>query len=238
MGAEQAIRRRVRDPDKPRTPRQQARRDRILMETRRLIVAKGYEAVTMDDLAATSGVAKKTLYDIYGSKEALLAACVDQRVSEVFTRIEAALTGRGVERLLAILARTAEAVMQEPLLQRALEPVLLSHLSQFDVVRVFRELHKGCLLEIAAAEEWDPAVDVDFIARNLLVDHIALENWWAAGIIDGDELRAFSLLNACRILLPVTRGAARRTVEAHIAELQQDLKGWRWGLSADEPGAA
>ncbi|MGE0666619.1 MAG: TetR/AcrR family transcriptional regulator [Sphingomonadales bacterium] len=236
MAADQAMRRRVRDPNKPRTVKQQERRERILAETRRLIVERGFQNVTMDELAGASGVTKKTLYDIYGSKDALLAACVDQRVSEVFDRIRGEVAGRGIDRLLAILAKTAEASIEGAPLQRALEPVLLSHLSQFSVVRVFHELHRECLLQIRDDGDWDEAADLGFIVRNLMVDHIALENWWAAGIVDGAELRSFSLLNACRILLPVTRGATRRMIEGRIDALQQSLRDWRYGLVEDSVG--
>jgi len=63
-------------------------RDRQGEHARRLIVSaaidlfleKGYVATTMDDIAAAAAVARRTLYNQFGSKAALLIAAINDRV--------------------------------------------------------------------------------------------------------------------------------------------------------------
>lgn len=52
-------------------PSSRAKREAILAAAERQFLAEGYDAVTMDSIAAESGVAKQTLYRHVGSKRAL-----------------------------------------------------------------------------------------------------------------------------------------------------------------------
>jgi AcrR family transcriptional regulator len=59
-------------PPAPATPEEQAARTRILHQARTDFFARGYSAVTMDDLATELGMSKKTLYLHFAGKDALL----------------------------------------------------------------------------------------------------------------------------------------------------------------------
>ena len=61
------------------TPRQQERRRRILDVARKLTAEQGYEAVSMRTIAAKSGVAEKTLYNIFVTKDRLIATAAQER---------------------------------------------------------------------------------------------------------------------------------------------------------------
>ena len=58
------------------SPRQAARRASILEATRDLISKRGYEGTTVRDVAELAGVAKGTLYNIYGGKDELIFSAV------------------------------------------------------------------------------------------------------------------------------------------------------------------
>ena len=58
------------------SPRLLARHAAILKATRAELADRGFHGVTMNRLAERAGVTKKTLYNIYQSKEALLAAAI------------------------------------------------------------------------------------------------------------------------------------------------------------------
>lgn len=45
-----------------------------------MIAEKGYSGVTMRELAEKSGVAYKSLYDLYGSKDNLLGKAIEERL--------------------------------------------------------------------------------------------------------------------------------------------------------------
>ena len=52
------------------------RQDHLLAVARDIFVRRGYRATTMDEVAAASGVTKRTLYAWHRDKEALFRACV------------------------------------------------------------------------------------------------------------------------------------------------------------------
>ena len=51
-------------------------KDKILMTAIKSFAQKGIRAVRMDDVAATLGISKRTLYEIYDKKELLLFECI------------------------------------------------------------------------------------------------------------------------------------------------------------------
>jgi len=53
-------------------------RDLIVQETLKLVKQRGIRGLTMDDLAASLGISKKTLYKHYRSKQELISELVDE----------------------------------------------------------------------------------------------------------------------------------------------------------------
>jgi TetR/AcrR family transcriptional regulator, regulator of autoinduction and epiphytic fitness len=80
------------------------REDAILEAVNRLLAQKGYEAMTVDEVAAAVGLTKPSLYKQFASKEALAAAAMvrllDQTLAAIATLPAGATAG---ERLRALL---------------------------------------------------------------------------------------------------------------------------------------
>lgn len=83
---------RRRDPRRTE-PRPDAARRRVLALARRHFFAHGFRRVTMDDLAADLGMSKKTVYAVFPSKAALLAAVLDAKLAEVDADLRRATAG-------------------------------------------------------------------------------------------------------------------------------------------------
>jgi AcrR family transcriptional regulator len=62
--------------------------ERILDAADQLLAQRGYPSITMDDLAATAGVAKSTIYQRFQSKEHVVLCHVDRIVRNVINRLE------------------------------------------------------------------------------------------------------------------------------------------------------
>ena len=206
--------------------RQIERRETILSVTLEMLAKKGYSGVTMDDLAAASGVTKRTLYDIYGSKDALLSAVVSKRMLELLDRIEAGAKGRGLRRLLTVIRMTIGAVLEYPVLARSLEPILLRDPGNFTIGEFFNRLHRRCLVDLAEDGGIAAWADIDFLVANMMIDQIAVQNFWAADIIANAQLESFALLSACRILLPVANGQTQLDLNSQIRRLQARIGKW------------
>ena len=60
----------------------------------RLFSERGYHGVSMDEIAAASGISKPMLYEYFGSKEKLFLACVERARGRLFEEIARAVRGR------------------------------------------------------------------------------------------------------------------------------------------------
>ncbi|MGY3267052.1 TetR/AcrR family transcriptional regulator [Lysobacter sp. HA35] len=61
----------------PGRPKDLAKREAILEASKKLFVQLGFDAVSMDQIAAEAGVSKLTVYSHFGDKETLFAAAVE-----------------------------------------------------------------------------------------------------------------------------------------------------------------
>lgn len=67
----------------------QAREDAIVAAVKRLLAEKGFELMTVDEVAAEVGIAKASLYKHFASKEALAAAAMKQTMDRALEQVAA-----------------------------------------------------------------------------------------------------------------------------------------------------
>jgi AcrR family transcriptional regulator len=87
-------------------------RDRLLDAADELFYAEGVHAVGIDRVIERAGVAKASLYNTFGSKDALVGEYLGRRQDAVRSRIGSRLTHGGTprERLLAVFDAQAETI--------------------------------------------------------------------------------------------------------------------------------
>jgi AcrR family transcriptional regulator len=99
--------------DPRRTPRRdrvrmsgQERREQLLDVGRRLFAEKGFEAVSVEEIAAKAGVSKPVVYEHFGGKEGLYAVVVDREMTYLLGAIADALTPADDESARRMSSRT------------------------------------------------------------------------------------------------------------------------------------
>jgi AcrR family transcriptional regulator len=73
------------------SPRQHNRRSSLLAAAARLIAARGYDAISMRDIAAAAGMEPGSLYYHFRSKEELFLAVHEDAVNAIATAVERAI---------------------------------------------------------------------------------------------------------------------------------------------------
>ncbi len=71
----------------------QQRRDQLLGVGKSLFAARGYEAVTVEEIAAAAEVSKPVVYEHFGGKEGLYAVIVDREMQTLVRQITDSFTG-------------------------------------------------------------------------------------------------------------------------------------------------
>ena len=85
------------------------RREQLVRIGRSLFADKGFEASTVEEIAARAGVSKPVVYEHFGGKEGLYAVVVDREIQTLLDAITGALDGRAHAR--ALLERAALALL-------------------------------------------------------------------------------------------------------------------------------
>lgn len=87
----------------------QEKREAVLLAAVRMFNARGYHAASLDDVAASLGISKPTIYHYLGNKEQVLVECVNRGLSMLRAAADAAAgaPGSGHDRLRAFLLRYA-----------------------------------------------------------------------------------------------------------------------------------
>jgi AcrR family transcriptional regulator len=92
-----------------------AKREALLHAAARSFNERGFHATSLDDVAASLGVSKPTIYHYLGNKDQVLLECLTYGVEQLLGAAEAARRepGRGIDRLRAFLRRYAEVIMED-----------------------------------------------------------------------------------------------------------------------------
>jgi AcrR family transcriptional regulator len=196
-----------------------ARRTRIIAVTHELIAELGIEGITMRDLAQRCGVAVATLYNQFGSREAIIAEALrgdfegrykplSQRTSllspadKVSERI-----GDAVRGMTGSLRDYTRSVMFFYFHHKP-DSQLRSAIHDF-VVSDFRAIVK----EIESAGDLQPWVRPDVFADDLITQLYGLVMKWAQGHITDRRLRRRLMQAAAISFCGITRDASRESFE-------------------------
>lgn len=103
-----------RTPEEREAEREQ-KREAVLRAAVRLFNARGFHAASLDDVAASLGVSKPTIYHYLGNKDQVLFECVTRGIEQLREAADAAraVPGTGLDRLCSFLRRYAEINMDD-----------------------------------------------------------------------------------------------------------------------------
>ncbi len=191
---------------------------------RDLIAERSYRGVTMRELAQRSGVAYKTLFDLYGSKDQLLAMAVEERLADVSERIASSVSSTGFKRLMESIEHSGAAVLEVSSLSKALQPIFSADPGRFSLKGLFDVSYRRAMDEIAEAGDMVDWVDLDFLVTQLLFESTSVRLYWTNGLVPDSDFTAMQQFAACRVLMPVATGKTKSQIEVRYRDLHKQLR--------------
>jgi AcrR family transcriptional regulator len=153
----------------------QVREDAILTSVNRLLAEKGFEQMTVDEVAADVGIAKASLYKHFASKEALAAAAmvrVLHRAMEVLQQLAARAEIGALERLKEVARWTLRVLLagEMPILpsqNSTLRSELLGHRDYLDLLVQVSDVLGGWIVQAQADGHIDRSLPPELVLYTL-----------------------------------------------------------------------
>jgi AcrR family transcriptional regulator len=202
------------------------RKRRILAAARKLIAKHGFDGLTMRELAEASRVSVPTVYNLFGSKHAILA----EEMGEAFGRIGAAMVSVGelTERVFSIYEAGLDEMLGKPAYYREIIRVFLTEAALDPLRKQVEDGYIGAmtanLREAQAKDELAAWIDPEVVSRQLFFHYMMSVLGWAKGELDDERTRAVAFHGLCLLLLGVTTGDAARKLEKRAREAQRILQ--------------
>ena len=201
------------------------RRARIMAAARKLIVSKGYDGLTMRDLAREARVSVPTLYNLFGSKDAILMAELQAEAPKIAARMVAG--NSFFTRGMAAFEAGMQLIEEAPEFHRA---VMQMAMTSPETAPMRHQAEEGFIAIMAgnltAAKQAGQLADwaqPPIVARHMFSQYMACFMAWGIGEIDFPTFRAAALSGVCHILIGVARGAFAAEVEARIRVAMRDV---------------
>jgi AcrR family transcriptional regulator len=202
------------------SPRQQERQQRILTVVREQITAAGYDGINVRDVAAASGVALKTLYNLYGSKDELMLTAVAELLSDVQQLEHVAGAEPGIPRYLAHTEAVARQIVATPAYADTVARSLFQAGRDHRLVDVLLgnsvRLLKENLQQALTQGELIENLDMEATARILAGHQWSVVLLWNKGLIALDAVPGAILRSSLLSLIPLCRGERRAQLEQQL----------------------
>ena len=200
------------------------RRERILAAAQEIIGREGYAGLTMRELARASRVTVPTIYNLIGSKEAVLFAAVEYRTAHFVSAAAASASEPPCPRILSIVGAVVDEFVSLPLYYRSMLGLIYASQDAGSMrLRTSRAVHRpieSALVELAAAGDLAAWVDPSSLANQIeaLVQVVSLR--WATGALDDAALRSESMHGAALLLMGVLGPSHRAYLERIARDAQ------------------
>jgi AcrR family transcriptional regulator len=202
------------------------RRARIGKVARQLVVERGYEGLTMRELAQKARVAVPTLYNLFGSKDAILVAELEAS-ARVIASQQLSLGGDTFfSRGMATFEAGMRMVEDQPDFYRECMHMFLTSTETAEMRHRMEDGYIALMAaNLAAAKaagqlaDWaEPAI----VAHHMFALYISILIGWGLGEIDFPTFRIAALSGICHLLAGVARGPFAADVEAKLRTLPRE----------------
>jgi AcrR family transcriptional regulator len=211
------------------------RRGRILTEVRQCFVKRGYDSVTMKELAEAAGVSVPTLYNRFGGKDELLFAAVEEQFEQLLGGLGTDWSGAGASAVFKVLESCNNMLLGAPGYTRTLLSLLTTTGElqiRSSMMSVLAEQLSSALERAKSSGDLVDWVEPQVLAERIRDSYIMLAFAWGMGERDDDGLRQGAEFLVCVTLLGVAGNDDLRAELEKRAQVAQAI------LQSNQPVAA
>jgi AcrR family transcriptional regulator len=203
------------------------RRRRILREARRMIAKTGLAGFSVRELCARSGIAQKTLYNAFGSKENVIALAIWQYLEEFASRTTYKFDGATLEGRLEVLIKVHSRNVQVRSYTTAIMTVYNTPTASKAIRKAIRDIAEADLRLFAERLDQDKAFAPDvtaaaFIHLSTTATYAVLMDWCLGDIADDDLVDRIA-----EVFLIVVLGTTKGKINTEARSWLQDVRGRR-----------
>jgi AcrR family transcriptional regulator len=231
-------------PASPPTSRREAakneRRARIVAAARDILREAGVEGLSVKAVAARAGLSLSTLYNLFASKDAILAGIHHENVLEHAAQVEAAHSPDSLQRVFDAIDIAARRYRADPEFYRAIlhRDVGSAYDPARDALLEEPRMFWRGVLTAPVQDGWlRPAADTEVLAA-LLNQLLSGATWdWIMGRISEARFADEAKLSCACLLAPFARGEASLRLRKMITSLHRRLEAEPRGAGRNEQAA-
>jgi len=210
------------------------KRAQILRELRRQIGLRGIERITMRNLAAEAGVALATLYNLFGSKEAMVVEAVRETHRLVMgSMIQDDPAAGAFDQVIGYACRSAQFILSEPIYGKAMvyayyvakESENLFHRDLQDYIGATLANLLAEMQRLGELRAWSSPL---LIARQMTEALFGIASQWSRQVIPDEAFIDTALLTSLSLLHVHLNDRRRAQTEARIRDVSQKLEAMSW----------
>jgi len=199
------------------------RRRRILEETRIMISEQGIAAISMNEICKRAGVAKRTLYNAFQTRERMIATAINEYFDDYVAQIAFdSPTGtmmHNLERMISVVQRNRK-------IRNYIRAILSLYFSPDVDEDIWASMHSPALSHnmewiraLEARRQLQPWVDCEILVNELVRFEYATIYDWAQGRIADDEIVIRLVSSYLTFVLGAVSGGARKEIERLLKDI-------------------
>ena len=202
------------------------RRKALLREVLAMVAEEGFERFNIRDLSARAGVAKQTIYNIFETRERLLATAIYSYFEENDQAIDYQTPPGTLERLIERSVVAGTRALQIPNYMRAL--MALYHAADADpdiwaaIHQVGTYAQEVWIRALASEGLLQPWVDPDALIDDMARYRYGIIYEWCRGRIPASELVAREVVGSLSLMRGATRGDGQAAIETALIDIMQN----------------
>jgi AcrR family transcriptional regulator len=217
-------------PTKYKSDNIMERRDRILRVARKMIAESGVAELSVRELCARAGIAQKTLYNAFGSKDHVITMAIQQYTGEfqnsVFYKFPKSSLEGQIERMIKVHSRNTQLKAYTTAIMSVYNSPQADKKLRYAVRAMSAESYRPYIEALVEAKALQAKVSTADLISYLTTSTYAILTDWCIGDVDDDTLVERICEGFLMIVAGSTKGKHKTELELWLTDLRTRRPSW------------